>query len=1111
MSAITANPHSSYTPSDRLEDQAASAALYVVRDTPSKQSTSSILDEDGRLSSASAALSLKYARARDLPSFPSAGGVKLASAGAAASLAAESNKKPFEHWKPGAIPAASHAANKAKDYEMDPMWKPELSQVGSQAAAAAHKDAAPVEIWKAPDTEHGASAAWSALQNQKSPPAIAERHVSTDGRQKALLAATASLSAGRRRAESAPIRPSPQTHPGTGIGGSAWALKAAESSHRGHISSSPSRAPTDGSNLSGADVAKVQNMARNNVSRQMYSSNPPVSIEVEEKKRQEMLRASAVAMARKMFVIQQEQFDEAKGIRRSESHYAAYTARRRAQSDVMNKTASKEEVPPRYENLEETARRLAQDRLAKLQDEHAEYRQYYGQQTPPQRSRLTLRRGRRTLSLQDHDESDEEQSRKIRTQMSFFQSKLAEVDSKKRQADRDALLAIAHKNVTARMNAMDEKVFSETGKTSPQQRELWERQARERAQRESDDRLINAGKVHVGGGKYLEQSEVDAIAKARLQPTLDEITEKAEQQRARDEELKLELERQKAEAEAEKQRQAEIKAEQKAAADRERAEVKAQRAEEKRALQDQKHEERRLRTEQRATEKRARDEANAAEKERQRVEREEKRPSGAGKSRLLPSFLSRGAIGAGAATAAVVEGTADAAGGGARAVAGAAPAPGTTMAAQADEPAGETAHDRVTSDPPEAAHALAADEEDEAAGPKEESRPSPPTAERDVGPEDNVAASPYSSIAQPQEAASPTSPVSPSKRDSKMKAWFKKFRTGSKAENDLGEKPTVAETEPETTAAPATTKPIEPVEEDRPTSDSIRDVALAGRSDNETDDMYGTSPKPAGRVSPVHDEPPSTDPVPSSVAVEPDHRPRSISSLSDSTDLSEERYVIAADVASSKYSAEHGSKRDSGVDQAAALSDTDSEPRGRKGFRERFLKKVIPGRDKDKHKSVAEPASTPAAAPIAKEPSQAIPAKPIETEPATTTETSRNEPASNRGLEARSDAETKPTRERVQEPSTTSTEAGNTTATGATTPALTHAQTNDEEFEEARDTFDEERLGRPHQLGDVSGAKMETSRLVEVGSPITKRGSSPVGSRNSTGAGREGSRFTEEL
>lgn len=442
---------------------------------------------------------------------------------------------------------------------MNPTWKPELSRAGSQAAAAAHKDAAPVDIWKASESEHGHSAASSALQNQKSPPAITERTVSSDGREKAMLAARKSLSGGRRRADSAPIRPQPQSpNPQAG-----WAQKAALSSHKSVGPGSPSTPGT-----AGFDAARIQNMAKNNVSRQMYTSNPPVAIEVEERKRQDMLRASAVAMARKMYAIQQEQIDSAKGIHRSDSHFAAHTARQRALSDAAAQPSTTQELP-KYENLEDAARKLAHQRLSNMHDEHAEYRQYYGAQPPPKQSRLSLRRpARRPPSPRRNSssDSDEEQSRKIRAQMSIFQSKLAEVDDKKRQADRDALLAAAHKNVTARLNAMDEKVFSETGKTSPHQRELWERQARERAQRESDDRLLNVGKVNIGGGKYLDQSEIDAIARARVQPTLDEISEKAEQQRARDEEIRLEQERIKAEAAAEKKRQADIKAEQKAVA-----------------------------------------------------------------------------------------------------------------------------------------------------------------------------------------------------------------------------------------------------------------------------------------------------------------------------------------------------------------------------------------------------------------------------------------------------------------------------------------------------------------------------------------------------------------
>jgi len=497
-----------------------------------------------------AATSLKYARAQDLPSYPSTGGVNLSAAGAAASLA-ETRAKSIEAWKPGATPAASKAALAAKDYEMDPAWSPvKLSQASSKAALQAHRDAPGVGVWKAPDSEQGQSAASHALYKGPPSPGVS-RDISADSHRKALLAASGAMSGSRRRAESAPIQPPRGT--------ASWALKAATSSHL----TRPRTPPVD---FTGGDPGSearwvqsmVQNMAQNNAPGKMYTSNPPVSIEVEEKNRQDMLRASAVAMARKMYAIQQSHIDAAKELRKSDSHSAANHARRRTLSDTSASVESETKAGgPRYENLEEAARRLAQERLARLHDEHAEYRSYYVQHVPPPRSRLSLRPRRRTSSLSEVDNADEEQSREIRSQMSLFQTRLAEVDSKKRQADRDALLEVAHRNVSARMNAIDEQVYLDTGRARPEQRELWERQARERAQRDSDERMMNVGKIHIGGGVYLEQAEVDAIAKARLQPTLDDITEKAEKQRARDEELRLEQEKQKAEADKEK---AELKA-----------------------------------------------------------------------------------------------------------------------------------------------------------------------------------------------------------------------------------------------------------------------------------------------------------------------------------------------------------------------------------------------------------------------------------------------------------------------------------------------------------------------------------------------------------------------
>ena len=436
----------------------------------------------------------------------------------------------------------------AKDYEMDPLWQPEMSAAGSKAAILAQREGGDVKIWRPTASDAGSSAAGHAM-HKKPPVAITERDISADGHRKALLAATGAMAGSRRRADSAPIKPEPDN---------SWALGAATKSQRG----AKQNQAYFGTGDPGFEAARIQNMTKGNVDRQMYGSKPPVALEVEEKNRQDMLRASAIAMAQKMYAIQQTHIDEAKGVRRSDSHYAATEMHRRglsdASSEVGDETATA--APNQYHNLEEAARKLAMERLSKLHDENEEYRSYYGQSTPT-RHRLSIRGRGRSSSDTQFENTDEEQAKKVRSQMSMFQSKLAAVDSKKRQGDRDALMAAAQKNVAARMATMDDKVFQETGKSSPHQQEIWEKEARERAQKDSDDRMVNHGKVHIGGGKYLDQADVDAIAKARLQPTLDEISANAEQRRARDEEIRLEQEKQKRDAETEKARAAEVKAE----------------------------------------------------------------------------------------------------------------------------------------------------------------------------------------------------------------------------------------------------------------------------------------------------------------------------------------------------------------------------------------------------------------------------------------------------------------------------------------------------------------------------------------------------------------------
>lgn len=493
---------------------------------------------------------MKHANPRDLPSFPVVGLANTdSSAGAAASLA-NANQKTFEYWKPGDIPAANKAAMLAKDYKAAPLWHPELSAAGSKAALLAQRDGGKVEIWRPEGTDAGHSAADQAMRMKSLSPQLDYGHTE-DGGRRALMAAAGAMSSSRKRSGSSPIVPS--MYPDS-QNSAANALKAATSVSR--VSSKGQPAPP--STSSPLNAGRIHNQAITNLAREMYTSNPPVAPEVEEKNRKAALRSAAISMAKQMYDIQQKHIEEAATLGRSDSHYAATSVHNRRTSTV---STDEIQTPPQYANLQEAAQKLAAERLAKLHDEHAAYRTYYGTQAAPQSHKLSIRGRPRRRASSDGQASiaDEERSRQIRNEMSLFTDKLAQVDGKKRQQDRDSLLAAAQRNVRASMHGMDEKVFNETGKVSPVMMAEWEAKAKAKAKADSDTRMVNHGKVNIGGGKYLDQSEIDAIAAARVQPTLDEITETAEKHRARDEELRqqqLERERLAAEKQADERERA---------------------------------------------------------------------------------------------------------------------------------------------------------------------------------------------------------------------------------------------------------------------------------------------------------------------------------------------------------------------------------------------------------------------------------------------------------------------------------------------------------------------------------------------------------------------------
>ena len=451
----------------------------------------------------------------------------------------------------------------AKDHKMKDLWQPEMSSAGSKAALLAHKDGGKLDLWHPTASSAGNSAATLAMRNKGLSPQI-DRGYTETGRNNSLLAATKSHHEGRQRAGTMPAATTPPpAYPDSRNSGKN-ALNAAAVSHRASTRTAP-----DGWNSDANQAARVKNMHMDSA---MFGEHPPVEPEVDEKRHQAALRASAVSMAKQMYDYQN-RTGTGPGMGSDTSSLnvgsaGAETAHRRNQS-TTSQTDIKEEAI-KYIHLQDAAHKLAQERLAKVDKEMepGRYREYYGYPSQsPKKSRLSVRgsrRGRKRASSEGQyfeDSDDEEQARRIRTQMSQLSTAQNTVDDKQRQEDRARLLAAAEKRVHARMHDMDEKVFLETGKPTQAMMDEWEEKARAKAEKDRVERNQHSGKTHIGGGKYMDQSEIEAIAAARLKPTLDELNDTAEKKRARDEAMRAEADRRETARMEEKMKSEETKAE----------------------------------------------------------------------------------------------------------------------------------------------------------------------------------------------------------------------------------------------------------------------------------------------------------------------------------------------------------------------------------------------------------------------------------------------------------------------------------------------------------------------------------------------------------------------
>ncbi|KAK3944158.1 hypothetical protein QBC46DRAFT_375520 [Diplogelasinospora grovesii] len=534
---------------------------------------------------------LKYANAQDLPSFPSVG---LKSNGAAASAAASlgwANKKSFEHWKPDNSDSAYTAAALAKDYKMAPAWEPERSTAGSKAAilAAGSAQRHQRDHSSSQPTAWGNSAASLAFKAGKTQSPAPATDTQALNRQGSLHAAKGAMAGLRPRARSSPQQPQRNLYPDQANAASN-ALSAATIAHR------PSRSTNIPIDEAGAIPYTTMN-------RLMFTSHPPVKPEVDEKQRADVLHASAVAMAKRMYNQQQNMINNAKLARSS-------SISRHGASAASTTSAGEEESPSPVgyggSTLQEAAYRLAQQRLAKLHEEHQANRtlqDYYGSAAPQQQGRIGTIRGKLTRRRSSSDGDlmeDQKRSRQIRQQMSMFNTKLSEVDEQKRTRDREALLAAAQRNVKAQLQSMDERMYAETGRVAPSLKSDWDAKAHAAAQARYDaaTRHDEHEKIDIGGGKLMDREAVDEIAAKRVQPLLDEINAKAGRERERKALQKLEEEKQKEEAEKEKIREKEIADIHRKVKEKEKEEEKHRKAELKEIEKHRKEEEKAAKAEQ---------------------------------------------------------------------------------------------------------------------------------------------------------------------------------------------------------------------------------------------------------------------------------------------------------------------------------------------------------------------------------------------------------------------------------------------------------------------------------------------------------------------------------
>ncbi|KAK2748258.1 hypothetical protein FQN57_000916 [Myotisia sp. PD_48] len=311
----------------------------------------------------------------------------------------------------------------------------------------------------------------------------------------ALVAASGAMSTSRKRAEStaSAVDDYPDLTP---------AVSAATKCHRA-VRKEEQPLQTLNETI---DPGKLHSLAISRSQRDMYTSHPPLPMKAEEQRKQETLQAAAISMAQQLYALTQKAEGELR-----DTGPSTYTSipKRTPTSSAPRRSLS---ATQRHTTMQST-RRMA---------------------THPYR--ITPSTAPRSRSVSEGALSVSSFRRGVPRPTSEYS--WVSVSQTGEVGQNTFLMAAAQKNVNVMLENLDQNLT--TRRPSSAMMKDWERKANERvrANRAAESRAARRQSLPL-------PMNVDEVARAKIQPTLDEIDERVNARRAKDVEKRLDTEHEK--------------------------------------------------------------------------------------------------------------------------------------------------------------------------------------------------------------------------------------------------------------------------------------------------------------------------------------------------------------------------------------------------------------------------------------------------------------------------------------------------------------------------------------------------------------------------------------